>query len=57
MAEQKKDLVEARRLIGKLSRTCRQTLVFMQGQSVMDKARMRRTLSDAVRDADRFLSV
>jgi hypothetical protein len=51
----RRQLIEARRIINKLHQTCRQTTVFLDGSSALDKNRMRRSLQDAIQEADRFM--
>jgi len=50
------ELRDARRLLNMLVRTCRQTLTYFDGLSVMDKEKVKRTLRDAVRESERFLN-
>jgi len=49
-----KKLIEARRLINVLSRSCRQTIVFLDGKSALDKTRLKRLLQKAINDCDKF---
>jgi len=56
LEEDRKQMREARRLINLLSRTCRQTLVYLDGVSCMDKTRMRNNLRNAVRASDKFIN-
>ncbi|MDA0576690.1 MAG: hypothetical protein O3B24_01165 [Verrucomicrobia bacterium] len=51
-----RQLLEARRLVNMLLRVCRQTLVFFEGASAMDKNRIQRLLRDAIRESDQFLN-
>jgi len=48
-------LVEARRIINLLVRTCRQVQTYFDGVSVMDKTKVLRVLQDAVNTGERFL--
>lgn len=50
-------LVEARQLLGRVSRACRQTIAYFGGISVLDERKVMRMLQDAVRDIDRHLKV
>jgi hypothetical protein len=49
------ELMEARRLLGKMSGVCRQTITYFGGISVLDEQKVRRRLQSVVREADRFL--
>ncbi|NQT91385.1 MAG: hypothetical protein HQ559_01390 [Lentisphaerae bacterium] len=50
----RKQLIEARRLINALSRSCRQTMVYLDGQSCLDKVRLKKTLQKAIHECDKF---
>ena len=56
MSTDRDKLREARRLINDLSRICRQTNAYFEGISVLDQAKVRAKLKDAIRTADRFLA-
>lgn len=55
MTDDRKELVEARRLIGMLIRVCRQTQTYFDGISAMDEGRVKRLIRDAVRESESFL--
>jgi len=44
-------------LITRLCRACRQTLSYLDKESILDENQLRRILHEAARDADRFLEV
>lgn len=50
-----KQLQEARKLINKLTRVCRQTITYMDGVSALDQQRLRRLIQEAVHESNRFL--
>ncbi len=50
----RKQLIEARRQINKLSLACRQTVAYLDGISAMDNRRLKRSLQDAIRESERF---
>lgn len=54
--DERKDLIEARRLISMLIRVCRQTHTFFDGISAMDQNRVKRLLRDAIRESETYLS-
>lgn len=55
MSSDRKKLVEARQLINLLSRTCRQTLTYMNGISCLDQRRIKQILQDAVARSEKFI--
>lgn len=54
MDDAHKELIEARRLINVLSRSCRQAIVFLDGKSALDTTRLKRLLQKAVNDCEKF---
>ena len=56
IADDRKTLIEARRTINRLALTCRQSLVYLEGQSAMDKRKVSGKLRDAAREAEAFLN-
>ena len=55
MTDERKQAIEARRLINVLVRVCRQTQAYFDGISVMDKNRVQRMLREAIQESERFL--
>ena len=56
MDSEREKAIEARRIITELSRTCRQTVAYLQDISVLDKQKLTRNLQEASRKAERFLA-
>ena len=57
MDETRQQLIDARRLVNKLAITCRRTIVYLKGESAFDETRMRKTLHEAIAEAEKFLNV
>jgi hypothetical protein len=56
VSDDRKDLIEARRVISMMVRVARQTQAYFEGISVMDKNRVQKALRDAVRESERYLN-
>jgi hypothetical protein len=56
LEDARKQMAEARRHINELVRAARQTIAFFDGVSVLDEAKLRKSLREAVRTAERFLN-
>lgn len=55
MDSARQELIEARRLINTLATTCRQVQAYLDGISVMDEVKLKRTLNKAIRQSSAFL--